>query len=121
MKEPFTVKKGRFSFVVEESKGSGLNNFDAAVFTASCDTVELNTEYAKQLKLDYPILSDPKKETAKAYGVVNDKRPVPFRWTFYIGKDGKILEIQKKVNTAKHNEEIAANLKKFKVGPPKKK
>ncbi len=27
-------------------------------FTASCDPVKKNTEFAESLKLDYPILSD---------------------------------------------------------------
>ena len=37
---------------------------------------------------------------ARAYGVVTDKRAVPFRWTFYIGKDGKILKVDRKVKAA---------------------
>ena len=64
-----------------------MDKFNVAVFAASCDQVKRNTEFAKALKLDYPILSDPEKKTAREYGVVTDKRPVPFRWTFYIGKD----------------------------------
>lgn len=91
------------------SKGSGLDKYDVAIFTASCDTVEVNTKYAKALKLDYPILSDPTKETAKAYGVVHEGRAVPERWTFYI-KDGKILAIDKKVNAGAHGAEVAKKL-----------
>ncbi|GIT30713.1 MAG: hypothetical protein Ct9H300mP1_27590 [Planctomycetaceae bacterium] len=40
-------------------------------------------------EVDYPILSDPGKKVARAYGVVTDKRAVPFRWTFYIGKEAR--------------------------------
>lgn len=29
--------------------------------------------------------------------MVTDTRPFPYRWTFYIGKDGKILKIDKAV------------------------
>jgi len=50
---------------------------------------------------DYAILADPNRETAKAYGVVNKERGFANRWTFYIGKDGKILAIDKKINTDK--------------------
>jgi len=32
------------------------------------------------------------------------------RWTFYIGADGKILEIDKKVNPANSGEDITARL-----------
>ena len=96
---------------IAAAKGSGLDKFDVAFFTASCDTVKTNTRYATELKLDYPILSDPEKGVAKSYGVVHDKRTVPERWTFYVGKDGKIQHIEKKVNAAKHAGQIIATLK----------
>ena len=82
-----------------------------AYFTASCDTVELNTKFAKSLEVDYPILSDPGKKVARAYGVVTDKRQVPFRWTFYIGKNGKILKVDRKVKAAIDGTTAAATLK----------
>jgi peroxiredoxin Q/BCP len=72
--------------------------------------VETNTKFAESLKLDYPILSDPEKTVAKAYGVVHEGRGVPERWTFYIGPDGKILFIDKKVNVASHGADIVAKL-----------
>ena len=82
-----------------------------AFFTASCDSLKTNTRYAKELRLDYPILSDPEKNVAKSYGVVHDKRTVPERWTFYVGKDGKIQHIEKKVNAGKHAGQVVATLK----------
>lgn len=51
--------------------------------------------------------------------MVNDKRPVPFRWTFYIGEDGKILYIDKDVKAAAHGKDVAARLKE--LGVEKKK
>ena len=47
--------------------------------------------------------------------MVNDQRPVAQRWTFFIGKDGKILFIDKKVNTASHAQDVAAKLKELGV------
>ena len=38
-------------------------------------------------------------------------RSVPFRWTFYIGKDGKILEIDKKVKAGADGANCAKKLK----------
>jgi peroxiredoxin Q/BCP len=67
-----------------------------AYFTASVDTPEENKRFAESLNLDYPILSDPTKEVAKAYGVLN-QRGMATRWTFYIDKDGRIKEIDKGV------------------------
>ena len=95
--------------------GKAIREYDVAYFTASTDTPEDNKKFAESLGLDYPILSDPSKKVAEAYGVVHEKRPVPERWTFYIGKDGKILHIDKKVQTKSHGSDIAATLKKLGV------
>jgi peroxiredoxin Q/BCP len=73
--------------------------------------VERNTKFAKSLEVDYPILSDPGKKVAEAYGVVTSQRSVPYRWTFYIGKDGKILKVDRKVKAATDGETAAATLK----------
>ena len=86
-----------------------------ALFAASCDSVEDNTRFAKELELDYPILSDPEKKTAIAYGVVDDERPFPRRWTYFIGKNGKILEIEKDVKTGGHGEQVLKKLAELKI------
>ncbi|MGE0609889.1 MAG: peroxiredoxin family protein [Pirellulales bacterium] len=98
-----------------KESGKALREFDVAYFTASCDTPEFNKEFATELGLDYPILSDPTKGVAKAYGVVHEGREVPERWTFYIGTDGKLLHIDKEMNTDGHGAEIAAKLKELGV------
>ena len=115
MTEDLTVKLLRGSVTLKAGPGSGLDKFDVAYFTASCDKPQTNADYAKALKLDYPILSDPSKATAKAYGVVNADRPVPFRWTFYIDKEGKIAAIDKDVNAGNHGAEIVKKLKELGV------
>jgi thioredoxin-dependent peroxiredoxin len=66
----------------------------------SVDTPEDNRGFAEKEKADFPILSDPSKDTAKAYGVLRTdlppERPVlASRFTFYIGPDGRILFIDK--------------------------
>ena len=61
--------------------------------------------------MDYPILSDPSKEVAKAYGVVTPERELPFRWTFYIGADGRILYVDKEVKPPTAGADVAARLK----------
>ena len=71
---------------------------------ASVDTLEDNTKFAKEHEANFPILADPSKETAKAYGVIRTdvppERQFAARWTFYIGPDGKILAIDKSPTTA---------------------
>jgi peroxiredoxin Q/BCP len=84
-----------------------------AYFTASCDPAETNKRFAEELKVDYPILSDPDGTVATKYGIYNGK--LSARATFYIGTDGKILHIDKKVNTGSHGADIAAKLKELGV------
>jgi peroxiredoxin Q/BCP len=79
-------------------------------FAASCDTPETNKEFGESLSLDFPLLSDPGKSTAKAYGVVTPERELPFRWTFYIDENGKILHIDKEVNTSTAGADVAKRL-----------
>jgi peroxiredoxin Q/BCP len=90
-----------------------LQKYDVAYFTASTDDAETNKKFAESLMLNYPILSDPTKQVAEAYGVVHEGRQVPERWTFYIGEDGKILSVDKKVQTKSHGDDIAAQLKEL--------
>ncbi len=61
------------------------------------------------MEADYPILADPSKNTATAYGVVG-RMGVASRWTFYIGPDGKILHIDKAVKTSTAGQDVAAKL-----------
>jgi len=92
-----------------------LRKFKVAYFTASCDDAETNRKFAQSLDLDYPILSDPDRKVARAYGVVTGDSRYAKRWTFYIGKDGKILFIDKGVKAASHGEDVAAKLKSLGV------
>ena len=98
--------------------GALLKAYDVAYFTASTDSVEENTRFAKSLETDYPILSDPTKETAKAYGILNDKGMAK-RVTFIIGADGKLADIETSVNTKEAAKQMADKLAALKV-PAKK-
>lgn len=66
---------------------------------ASVDDAETNKKFAAEHGGGFPILSDPDKKTAMAYGTIRTDRPPEAqfanRFTFYIGPDGKILEIDK--------------------------
>ncbi len=79
-----------------------------AYFAASTDDAETNRKFAESLELDYPILSDPGKQTAAAYGVL--KGDYAARQTFYIGTDGKILHIDRKVNPSTAGQDVANRL-----------
>ena len=85
----------------------------------STDTLEDNTAFAKKEGADFPLLADPTRKTANAYGVLKDYGSdygmLANRWTFYIGPDGKILYIDKQVNPANSGTEAVARLKQLKV------
>ena len=99
-----------------------IRKYDIVYFMASVDKPEDNKKFSDQLDLDYPILSDPDKKIAEAYGVlspINPDRPtqerVARRWTFYIGPDGKILAIDKTPGTQNAGETLVAKLKELGV------
>ena len=69
--------------------GHLIKGYQVTYFMASVDPLEENTKFGAEHKADFPLLSDPTKKTAEAYGVLN-QRGMANRWTFYIGKDGKI-------------------------------
>ncbi len=95
--------------------GAAIRKFQVAYFTASCDDAETNKKFAQSLELDYPILSDPDHKLSDALGVTDEKQTRPRRWTIYIGKDGKVLHIDKAVKTTSHGTDVAAKLKELGV------
>ena len=106
--------------------GDLIKKYDATYFMASVDALdgaqgnkafaETHKAFAETHKADFPLLSDPTKDTAKAYGVLTE-RGFANRWTFYIGKDGRIQAIDKDVATrlATSAEDMAAKLGELKT------
>jgi peroxiredoxin Q/BCP len=100
------------------ANGDKIRAFDVAYFMASVDPVDGekgNKAFAESEKADFPILSDPTKEYATAYGVLHPERGFSIRWTFYIDKDGKIAAIDKAVKPATSAEDMVARLDELKV------
>ena len=89
--------------------GQQIGRANVQCFAASVDTPQTNTEFAEALQLTCPILSDPGKDVARAYGVLG---PSGFasRWTFYVGADGRILDIDTRVSASSHGRDVAARL-----------
>ncbi len=67
--------------------------------------------------MHYPILSDADHTVARAYGVLDPDGSYAHRWTFYIGKDGKILAIDREVHPSTAGADIAAKLTSLGVAP----
>ena len=99
------------------ANGSKIKKFDVSYFMISVDPLEGeggNLAFAKSEGADFPLLSDPTKEIATKYGVLN-ARGTANRWTFYIDKAGKISFIEKAVRPATSAEDMIAKLTDLKT------
>jgi peroxiredoxin len=59
----------------------------------SVDSVPANREFAKQIGIAFPLLSDFKRTVVKDYGVFNEEQGFGNRATFVIDKEGIIQHI----------------------------
>jgi peroxiredoxin Q/BCP len=106
--------------------GERLKQFQMSYFMASVDPLDDNVAFAKATSVnlgdqvvekgeaDFPILSDPTKQVAAEYGVLGP-RGFANRWTFYIGKDGRILAIDTAVRPERSAEDMIDRLKELGV------
>jgi peroxiredoxin Q/BCP len=89
---------------------------NAVVLGVSPDKVPALVKFRERDKLDFDLLSDADKSLAKRYGVWGLKKFMGRefmgvrRWTFIIGKDGKVKHILDKVNTKTHHDDVLALL-----------
>jgi peroxiredoxin Q/BCP len=90
--------------------GDTIKKFDVAYFMASVDTPEKNKQFNEQEQANFPMLSDPARTVAIAYGVVTSPTGVAKRWTFYIGPDGKIQFVDRGVKPQTAGADLAAKL-----------
>lgn len=89
--------------------GHLIRKYDVSYFMASVDPLEDNVGFAKESGADFPLLSDPEKSVAKAYGVLH-MLGFAKRQTFYIGVDGTILKIDDDVEPKTSAQDMAATL-----------
>lgn len=84
----------------------------AAVIGVSPDTVESHQAFADRYDLPHRLLADPDHEVMEAYGAWGEKNMYgkvtvgPIRSTVLIGPDGRIVKRWKRVQAAKHAEQV---------------
>jgi thioredoxin-dependent peroxiredoxin len=66
--------------------------------------------FAEWLGAGLTILSDEDGETARAYGAFDEDRGAAARWTFFIGRDGRILRVDREVSPTSHGEDVLAGV-----------
>ena len=84
-----------------------------AYFMISVDDPQTNFEFAQSLDSGFPLLSNPTRDVAEAYGVVRGGGGFPSRWTFIIGGDGRILKIDKRVNPSTAGQDLVAHMQEL--------
>ncbi len=87
----------------------------AVVIGVSLDSVESHLKFSEKYNLPFTILSDNKKEVAKAYNVLGVGGVLAKRFTFIINKDGKITHIFPKVDVKRHSKEVLKALDELKT------
>lgn len=93
---------------------SDLSKAHAVVLGVSTDSIESHEKFRDTYKINFPLLSDQTADVAKMFGVWKEKNMYGKRYwgvartTFWIGPDGRVKKIWKKVDTAKHAEEVLA-------------
>lgn len=71
-----------------------LTESDAVVFGISVDSIPANREFAKQLAISFPLLSDFTRKVSKEYGILDEERQFSRRTTFVIDKQGVIRHVE---------------------------
>lgn len=95
---------------------SDLTKAGAVILGVSTDPVESHRRFHRKHQLNFPLLSDETADVAKMYGVWREKNLEGRRtWgvartTYWIGADGRVKKIYKKIDTARHAEEILEDL-----------
>jgi peroxiredoxin len=72
---------------------SQFNANNAAVFGVSVDSTWANLAFREQMKLDFPLLSDSRKDYSKALGILDENSGFARRFTFVIDEQGVLRHI----------------------------
>lgn len=73
-----------------EKRADAFEDLDAVLIGVSVDNHFANDAFAKHLGISYPLLSDFKRETSAAYGVLNPELGTAIRSVFVIDKQGRV-------------------------------
>ena len=70
-----------------------FNANNAAVFGVSVDSTWANLAFREQMKLDFPLLSDSRKEYSRQLGILDDTSGFARRFTFVVDDQGILRHI----------------------------
>jgi len=90
-----------------------IRKLGATILGVSLDNLPTQIDFKAKYHLPFDLLSDSKKEVAKAFDSLGLAGLMAQRKTFIINPEGKIAFIFDKVNTGSHDQEVAETLKKL--------
>ena len=88
--------------------------FDTELLALSCDPVYAQRAFAEAEGLNFPLLSDywPHGDGARAYGVFDEEKGCPTRWSYVVGRDGRVAwSVHNEPAAARNLEEHLAHLR----------
>lgn len=94
-----------------------LTKEHAVVLGVSTDSLESHEKFHGKHNLNFPLLSDTTADVAKMYGVWKEKNLYGRRtWgvartTYWIGGDGRVKKVWKKVDAARHADQVLEELR----------
>ena len=96
---------------------SDLAKEHAVVLGISADSMESHEKFHGKHNLNFPLLSDTTADVAKMYGAWKEKNMYGRRsWgvariTYWIGPDGRVKKVWKKVDAARHADQVLEELR----------
>jgi peroxiredoxin Q/BCP len=108
-----TVQANAFRDNLEAIRAVG-----AEVYGISTDTVEDQAAFHDLHHLGFTLLADPKGEVVEAYGAKMPIVTYAKRWTFIIGPDLKIRQVEHDVEPELDARRVAAEIARLKQAPP---
>ena len=90
---------------------SEIQRLGATILGVSLDDLPTQIDFKAKYHMPFDLLSDSKKEVAKAFDALGLAGLMAQRKTFIINPEGKIAHIIGKVNTSAHDKEVAGVLK----------
>lgn len=87
----------------------------ADVYGISTDTVEDQAEFHAAEHLDFALLADPDGKVTTAYGAKMPLVTMSRRWTFIIGPDLKIRDVERDVDPSQDAQRVAAQIARLKA------
>lgn len=77
---------------------------NTAILGVSVDSVWANKAFREQLKVEFPILSDNKREVSRTYGVYDEGNDMARRTTIIVDASGVVRHVDQQRDPAAHAE-----------------